>query len=82
MWEGGLALTQLAAHSVKLSIKVVVKAGEKKKKTIGNPSANAVWAAYSGISQKLKVSNEASAIPPSPAQLDQQATCPCTLRPN
>lgn len=70
MREGVLALTQLAAHSVKLSIKAVVKArGEK-----CSPSADTLWAAYSGISQKLKANNEARATPPRLSQRDRQTT--------
>lgn len=78
MREGGLALTQLATHSAKLSIKAVVKVRgggrRRRKKKTRSPSADALWAAYSGISQKLKASNEDSATPPRLAQRDRQAT--------
>lgn len=70
MREGGQALTQLATHSVKLSVKAVVKA----RKIKCSPSADTPCAAYSGISQKLKACNEASGAPPSPTQRDPQAT--------
>lgn len=70
MREGGQVLTQLATHSVKLSVKAVVK-GRKIK---CSPSADAPCAAYSGISQKLKPCNEASGVPPRPTQRDPQAT--------
>lgn len=46
----------------------------RRKKKTRSPSADALWAAYSGISQKLKASNEDSATPPRLAQRDRQAT--------
>jgi len=56
---GGQALTQLATHPVKLSIKVIVKARGKKKEKENAVCCRYSTAAYSGISQKPRSGNEA-----------------------